>query len=137
MARYKYLSLFLISFIFITRSAGTGKFSIQHDPFFFFLLSPGQVIWQRLGNPFLLHNSRNCCDFHSTVRIPGCTYTICSYGQNQTSCTILCRSPFYPVVSSIILSLLLSFITWLIISFLSPHNRDLLFCCILSVFALR
>ena len=49
----------------------------------------GLVIWPRWGDPFLSQNLRKVCASHSSERILGCAYTICSFGQILISCTII------------------------------------------------
>ena len=86
-ARSRYLSFFAFSFNFILWSAGTEKATIRQVLFFCWLLI-GLVIWSRLGEPFVSQNPREVCAFHSPGQLPGCVYTICSYGQISISCTI-------------------------------------------------
>ena len=75
---------------------------------------------------------------HSLRQILVCAYIIWYYGQisvflhnfqwitfSTFSCLVLC---------SFCASLLYSLIMWFIISFLSPHNLQLLFCCVSLIF---
>ena len=67
-----------------------------------------------------------------------CVYTICSYGHILILDTIPSISPYPPsrVLYSFCASLFYPLIVWLIVSSLSLHNLHLLFCCVLSIFAL-
>ena len=55
---------------------------------FVFWLTQGLVVWLRLDDPFVSQNFGELWASHSPGWILGCTYTICSYGQIQTFCTI-------------------------------------------------
>ena len=102
--------------------------------FWWLLLSP--VVWPMLGDQFVSLNPRKLCASHSLGWIPGCAH-ICSYDQISLSCTIPSRPPYPPYrFKAYTLSVLRSFIMWLIVSSLSSHNLHLLFCCILSILAL-
>ena len=70
---------------------------------------------------------------HSLGKLLGCAYNICSYGQISISCTSPRRSPCPPSRVELYTP---SFIMWLMVSSLSPHNLHLLFCCVLSILAL-
>ena len=87
LARFRYLSIFSISFSFTMWLAGTAKSAIRQIFFFFFSwLSLGLVAWPRLKDSF--QNPREFCASNFLGRILGCAYTICSYGQIKISCTI-------------------------------------------------
>ena len=62
LARSKYLSNFLLSFIFTQWLARMAKSTRQL--LFFFLSAPGIAIWQGLGDPFL---SQNPCKFYAFI----------------------------------------------------------------------
>ena len=48
---------------------------------FFCWLSLGLLVWSKLGDLFVYQNPEKFCACHFLGRIPGCAYTICSYGQ--------------------------------------------------------
>ena len=104
--------------------------------FFFCWQSLGPVVCPRLDNPFLSQNPRESCASYFLGRIPGCAYIICPYAQflhNSQWITLSTQSRL--VLYSLCTNLLHSLIMWLIVSFLSPHNLHLLFCCVFSVLA--
>ena len=106
--------------------------------FFFFWLLLCLVVWPRLGDSSVSQNPKGVCTSRFSGQILGCEYTTCSDDQIQSSYTIPCRSPCPSnrVLYSFCASLLHSLIMWLVVSFLSPHNLHLLFCCVLSLLAL-
>ena len=75
----RYLSFFSLSFSFILWSTGTAKFC----KFFFFVVDYYKVwsSWLRLGDPCVCQSPIRVYVCHSLGQIPGCAYTICSYGQ--------------------------------------------------------
>ena len=85
LAKSRYLYLFSPSFSITLLSTSTAKSIIRQVLFFslFFLLltSLGLVVWPRLNDPFLSQNPKEFCASHFLGRIPGCSYTICSYSQ--------------------------------------------------------
>ena len=65
LSRLRYLRFFFsLSFIFSLWSAGIVKSTIQQFFFGFCLLSLGQVVWPKLGNPFVSQNPREVFAFH-------------------------------------------------------------------------
>ena len=56
--------------------------------FFFRSLSLGLVTCSRLDDPFVSRNLRELCASYFTRRMLGYAYTICSYGEIETSCII-------------------------------------------------
>ena len=105
--------------------------------FFFCWLSLDLFVWPRLGDLFVSQNPRESCESHSLGRIGGCAYVVRSNfnflhkSQCITFLTQLCLV-LYPFCANLLHSLII----WLIVSFLSPYNLRLLFCCISSTFAL-
>ena len=83
LARSRYLTHFWLSFSSTLWSVGKAKSTFRQVLFFFFLfwLLQGLVVWSRLGDRFVFQNPREVCVSHSSGRILGCVYTICSYGQ--------------------------------------------------------
>ena len=80
---------------------------------------------------------------HFLEQMLGCAYTICSDGLISISCTTPCRSvcphripPSCLVLNSFSANLLHTFIMWLMVSSLSPHNLHFLFCYVLPILAL-
>ena len=57
-----------------------GKVHYSGVSLFFCWPSLGLVVWPKLGDPFVSQNPIEVCASHSPERIPGCTYTTCSYG---------------------------------------------------------
>ena len=87
-ARSRYLSLFSLYFNFTLWSAGTSKSTILQVLlffsflfFFFFFVVDYNLVWPRLGNPFVSQNPRGVCVSRSPGHMLDCAYTICSYGQ--------------------------------------------------------
>ena len=72
-------------------SAGTAKSATRQVLSYW--LSLGLDVWSRLNDPFVSKNPRESCTSHFLGWILGCVYTICSYGQIKTSCTVLRRPP--------------------------------------------
>ena len=91
-ARSRCLVLSLLSFSFIVWSTGTAKSTILQILFFSWL-SLGQFIWLRLIDHLVSQNLREFCASYIPGWILGWVYTICSYSQISTSCTISCGSP--------------------------------------------
>ena len=134
LARSQYLSLF----VFLTLICSRFSRLFFLSPFFKFLTITRS---DRLGDIMYLlvsQNPREIFASHSPGHIPGCAYTTCSYGQIQIFCTIPIWSPFPPNSSKsyslLGANLLHSFIICLSVSFLSPNNLNLLFCCVLCIF---
>ena len=83
----------------------------------------GLVVWPRLGDPSVLQNFRGICASYSPGQILGGVYTVRSYGQISISCISPSGPPCLPIYS-FCAHLVLSFKMWLIVSSLSPHNRQ-------------
>ena len=89
-ARSTFLSLFSHSFNFTLWSTGVAKFTL------FCWLLWDLVVWPKFVDPFVCQNPRGVCVTHSLGLMLGCAYTICSYRQTSTSCTIPSGSPCSP-----------------------------------------
>ena len=100
-----------------------GRFSFF---FFFFWLSLSLVMWSRLDNKFISENPREVCAFHFPGRVLDCTYTICSHGQSP--------SPPSHVLTYTLCEL--TYLMWLVVSSLSPHNLHVLFCSVFTILVL-
>ena len=136
LARSRYLSFFSHSFSFILWSAGTAKSTILHVLFFFCWLLLSLVFWPWLGDPCVCQSPIGVYVCHFLGQVLGCTYTICWHGQIYISCTSpsgsLCRpNHVYSFGANLLHSLM-----WLMVSSLSLHSLHLLFCCVISIFAL-
>ena len=66
-------------------------------PFFFCWLLLDLLVIPKFGELFLSHNPRGVFAPNSPGQILGCAYSICSYSQTSTSCTIPCGSPWPPI----------------------------------------
>ena len=114
-----------------------AKFTIRQVHFCFWL-SLGMVVWSRLG-VCISKSQRNLCFSFCRTDSGLCIYLLFIWSNlnflynslwmnfSTQSCLV-----FY----SFCANLLHSLIIWLIFSSLSPHNLHLLFCCVLSLFAL-
>ena len=87
LARSRYLPFFSNSFTFILWSAGTAKSTILQILFFFCWLSLGLIFWPILGDPSECQSRIGVYVCYFLGQVPGCAYTICSYGQILISCT--------------------------------------------------
>ena len=153
LTRSRYRFFFYLSFNSTLWSAGTAKSTIWRVLFlfvclFFFLffccccclLLLGLVVWSRLSDPFGCQNSRRIWVCHSSGLMLGFAYTILfiwwnfNFLHNSQWITLPTQSCL--VLYSFCANLLHSLIMWLMVSYLSPHNQHLLFCCILSILAI-
>ena len=113
LARSKYLSNFLFSFIFSQWSAGTAKYTrwqvlfilffLFFSFFFFFFccwLSRGLVFWLRLGDLFVSQNPREFYVSHFLRMILICVYTILLNVQISISFTFPSMSPLWLILYS-------------------------------------
>ena len=106
LTRSRHLHLFSSSFSFRLFSARTAKFTIRQILLFVcFLQSLGRLVRPRFDDRFVSQNPTEFRAIRFPGWIPGCAYTICSYGQIKTSCTIPSGSPCHSALSSLILSL--------------------------------
>ena len=123
--------LFSPSFDFTLWSAGTVESSIRLVLFFVVYYYKVWSSSKRLDDPFLSQNPIKFCASHFLGEILGSADTICLWSLYNSQWITLpiqsCR-----VLYSICTHLLHSLIMWLFLSFLSPHNLHLWFCCVLS-----
>ena len=113
LARSRNLSPFSLPFNFTLWSAGTANFFSLSLSLSLCRCCCGcsccpsliLVVWSRLCDLLVSHNPWELYASHSPGRILGCTYTTCSYGQIQISCTIPGGSSSHPLMSSLILFL--------------------------------
>ena len=89
LVRFKYLSLFLFSWIFYSVVHLDGKVHYSAGPLFLGIITSS-------GDLFGSQNPREFCISHSPGCILGCAYTIWLYGQILIYCTIPSGSPFPP-----------------------------------------
>ena len=130
--------LFLVSFHLIFKLISTETAKSNTVGCIFFLLI---IIWSgflariKLFVCILKSQRISCFSFSWTgagpVKIVWSNFNFLHNSLWITFPTQLC-----PVLYSFCASLLHSFTTGLIVSFFSPHNLHLLFCCVLSIFAL-
>ena len=139
LARSRYLSLFSHSFSFILWSTRTAKSTILKI-FFFFLL----LIIIRSGLRAEIRWSVCISKSHRSlwVSFSRTGSGLCIY--HLLACSILdflhiSHWITLPIQSCLVLyscaNLLHSLIMWLMVSSLSPHSLQLLFCCVLSILA--
>ena len=146
LTRFTYLCLFSPSFNFTPWSAGTAKSTIQQVLFsflccFFFFLT---ITWSgRLAgirwSVCISKSHRSLCISFSAMDSGLCIYWLFV----RSNLNFLHNSLWIPfptklclVLYSFYVNLLHLLIIWLIVSSHSPHNQHLLFCCVLSIFAL-
>ena len=140
LVRTRYLSLFSVSFGFTLWSARMGKSTIRYVVFFLFflflfLLSLGLVRW----SVYISKSQRNLCVSFSRMDSGLCIYHLFvwlyfNFLLNSQWITFPTQSCL--VLYSFCVDLLHSLVTWLIVSSPSPHNLNLLLCCILFILAL-
>ena len=128
--RFLYKSCISSSFIFIRWSTGTSKSTWGK---IFFLRILGSVFWPSLHDLFIPQSPRESYKFHFQEHSHVC---ISIYQQSEVpvSCTIPSGSSSPLRCTCSCSSLLRSLITWLTVSFPSPHWQNLLFSCVLSIF---
>ena len=103
------------------------------------------VVWIISNHPPISRSSSPFTfgDFPNSPITIGVTFTFIfsvlerSLGTHPSLCYLLLCSVIYLVFAESTIRQVCSIrLSWLIVSFLSPHNQDLLFCCVLSIFAL-
>ena len=105
----------------------------QQSSFFFCWLWQGLVV---LSDLFVSQNPRTCLILQDRFGL--CIYHLfvwSNYNFLHISLWIIFPAQSRLVLYSFCTNLLHSLIMWLIVSSLSPHNLDLLFCCVLSILA--
>ena len=139
--RSRYLSLFLHSFSFILWSAGTAKSIILQIFFFFFLfIIIRSGLRAEIRCPVCISKShRSLWVSFSRTGSQLCIYHLFVWSNLNFLHISQCIT--FPTQSCLALysfysNLLHSLIMWLLVSSLSPHSLNLLFCCVLSIFAL-
>ena len=132
-----YSSLFSHSFNFTLWSAGTATFPIRQllrlFIFLFFIRSGrlAEIRWSVCISKSL----RSLC--HSPGQMLGCVYTICSYGQTSTSCTIPDESPCQLChAKSYTLSVLICCIRLLCHWSFRLHHHIIYICCFFTSYQL-
>ena len=150
LARFKYMSIFSFSFIFTLWTFGTAKSTIRRILFlffcfcccclfyyiYFFLLISLAVLLARITRSVCISKSQRIlfvwfsrtdaifCLFHLVV------WSNFNFLPNFLWITFPTQT--YLVLYSFYTSLINSLVILLIVSSLSPHNLQLLFCCVLS-----
>ena len=136
LARSRYLSFFSFSFNFTLWSTGTAKSIIQQVLFSCrLLLNLVEIRW----SVCITKSQRSLCVSFSRTDSWFCIYHLFVWSNLNflhNSQWITLSTPSCLVLYYFCACLLHSLIMWLIVSSLSPHNKHLLFCCILSILAL-
>ena len=139
LARSRYLSFFSLSFRFILWSAGTAKSAILQILFLLLIIMRSGLLAGIRWSVCTLKSHRSSCESFSSTVARLCIYHLFVW----SNWNFLRISPWItlPTQSCLALysfcaNLLHSLIMWLIVSSLSPHSLNLLFCWILSILAL-
>ena len=144
LARFRFLSLFSHSFNFTLWSAGTAKSTILQVLFFLFfflLFFYYYKIWSSgrdLVIRFCLKSRRSLCPSFSWTDSGLCIYHLfvwSNFNFLHSSQWITLPTQSCLVLYSLLLICCIRLL-WLIVSSLSPQNLHLLFCWVLSIFAL-
>ena len=142
LARSRYLSFFSLSFSFILWSAGTAKSTILQILFFFFfflIIIRSGLLAKIRWSVCMSKSHRSLCVSFSRTGAGLCIYHLL-VGSNlnflHISQWITLPTQSCQVLYSFCANLLHSLIMWLLVSSLSPHNRHLLFYCVLSILVL-
>ena len=142
LARSRYLSFFSHSFSFILWSAGRAKSNILQVLFFFFLLiiiKSGLLAGIR-WSVCISKSHRMLCESFSRTGAGLCIYHLLVWSNLnflRISQWITLPTKSCLALYSRCANLLHSLNIWLMVSSLSPHSLHLLFCCVLSILALR
>ena len=139
LARSRYLSFFSLYFRFILWSAWTAKSTILQILFFLLIIMRSGLLAGISWSVCMLKSHRSLCESFSRTVAGLCichllawsNWNLLHISQWITLPTQSCLALY-----SFCASLLHLLIMWLIISFLSPHNLHLLYCCVLSILAL-
>ena len=100
---------------------------------FFCWLLLGLVVWPKLGDSFVCQNPWGVCVSFSWTNAWLCIYDLfvwSNFNFLHSSQWITLPTQSYLVLYSFCANSLHSFIIWLMVSSLSPHNLQLLFCCV-------
>ena len=139
LARSRHVSFFSLPFIFALCSAETTTFTVWQILFFLLIITRSGRLAEISWPVCISKSQRSLCisffriDYVLWIRhlFAGSNFNFLHNSQWITLPTQSCL-----VLYSFCDSLLHSFIMWLIVSFLSPHNLHLLFCCVLSILTL-
>ena len=139
LARSRYLSFFSFSFNFTQWSARTAKSTILQVIFFLFIIiSSGHLAEIRWSVSMSKFHRSSWISFSRTDSGLYISHLFVWSSLNflHSSQWITLPTQSYLVLYSFCANLLHSLITWLIVSFLSPHNLHLLFRCLLFILVL-
>ena len=140
LARSRYLSFFSHSFSYILWSAGTAKFFfVFFCAFIFVIIIRSGFLAEIWWSVCMSKSHRNLCVSFSRTGAGLCVYHLLvrsNLNFLHISQWITLPTQSCLVLYSFCANLLHSLIMWLVVSSLSPHNRHLLFCCVLSLLLL-
>ena len=137
LARSRYLSFLSYSYIFILWSA---KSTILQVLFFLLINFRSGLLTEIRWSMYISKSHRSLCVLFSRTGAGLCIYQL-FIGSNlnflHISQWITLPTQSCLVLYSFCANMLHSLIMWLMVSSLSPHNLHLLFCCVLSILALK
>ena len=139
LTRSRYLSFFSHSFSFTLWSAGTVKPTILKILFFLLIIIRSGLLAEIRGSVCTSKSYRSLCGSFSRTGAGLCIYHLLAWPNLNflhISQWITLPTQSCLVLYSFCANLLHSRIMWLMVSSLSPHNRHLLFCCVLSILVL-
>ena len=139
LARSRYLSFFSHSFSFILWSAGTVKSTILQFLFFLLIIIRSGLLAEIWWSVCMSKSHRSLCVLFSRTGAGLCIYHLLLWSKSNflhISQCITLPTQSCLVLYSFCANLLHSLIMWLMVSSLSLHSLHLLFCCVLSIFAL-
>ena len=139
LARSRYLSFFAHSFRFILWSAGTAKSTILQSLFFLLIIIRSGLLAGIRWSVCMLKSHRSLWVSFSRTDDGLCIYYLLVWSNLNflhISQWITLPTQSCLALYSYCTNLLHSLIMWLIVSSLSPHSLNLLFCCVLSILAL-
>ena len=137
--RSRFLSFFSHSFSFIVWSAGTAKSTILQVPFFLLIIiKSGLLAGIRWSTCMSKSHMSSCVLFCRTGAGLYIYHLLIWPNLNSWRISLWITSPTQSclVLYSFCANFMHSLIMWLRVSSLSPHSLHLLFCCVLSIFAL-
>ena len=139
LTRSRYLSLSSHSFNFTLWSAETAKSIILQVLFLLLVIIRSGCLAEICLSVCTSKSQRSLCVLFSWTDSGLCLYHLfvwSNFNFLDSSQWITLPTQSWLILYSFCVNLLHSFIMWLIVSSLSPHNLYLLFCCILSILAL-
>ena len=139
LARSRYLSFFSHSFCFILWSAGTAKSTILQVLFFLLIIIKSGLLAGIMWSVCILKSHRILCESFSRTGAGLCLYHLLIWSNLSflhNSQWIILPTQSCLALYSRCANMLHSLIIWLMVSFLLPHSLHLLFCSVLSIFAL-